>query len=336
MCRLRYLASLLLCALVVLATSGFKRATAPAERNAILISWDGALREHVKGDLAKKKLPNLARLAGEGALVDIDVTGHQTDTKAGHAQMLTGYEPALTGVYSNGRFDAIPRGYSIFERLQQAFGPSALTTIMLTAKDHNLGSQGPGLLSKAEPFHLTREAVTVWDGDQLRSAANVGGRAINYIDQYGKGRFFLFIHFKDIDANGHTHGEDSDDYDNALVECDYWLGRILEALKRKGIDDRTLVYVTADHGFNVGSKGHGHAPHIFLGSNDPQIRQAGQQRDITPTVLAAMGVDLSKITPPLPGKALSDEPLLRAVDGHVPGQVEAPVRGIEKRGVTGI
>ena len=84
---------------------------APA-KNAILISWDGMQREHLKEALAKGEMPNLAALIKEGALVDIDVT-HQTDTKAGHAQMLTGYDPDTTGVYSNGRFQPIPEGLTV-------------------------------------------------------------------------------------------------------------------------------------------------------------------------------------------------------------------------------
>jgi hypothetical protein len=90
--------SRLLFVAILLATSAFKPETRPEQRNAILISWDGALREHVRANVEKGKLPNLARLAGEGALVDINVTGHMTDTKPGHAQLLTGYDPNLTGV----------------------------------------------------------------------------------------------------------------------------------------------------------------------------------------------------------------------------------------------
>jgi predicted AlkP superfamily pyrophosphatase or phosphodiesterase len=292
-------------ALVLLGVTGFSAKTRPAERNAILISWDGALREHVRGDLARGKLPNLARLAKLGALVDIDVTGHQTDTKAGHAQMLTGYDPALTGVYSNGHFDPIPRGYSIFERLHQAFGKQGITTIMLTGKDHNLGSWPPGLLSHGEPYFLVRPGITVWDGDQMRPASVVGDKAVNYIRDYAKrGRFFLFIHFPDIDQNGHRYGEGSEAYDNALIECDGWLGKILAELENQGIDGRTLVYVSADHGFEVGTDHHGNAPHIFLATSDPSVAQAGQQRDIAPTILRAMGVDLGKVSPTLPGKPL--------------------------------
>jgi predicted AlkP superfamily pyrophosphatase or phosphodiesterase len=292
-------------ALVLVGTAAFNSKTRPQERNAILISWDGALREHIRDDLARGKLPNLARLAKSGALVDIDVTGHQTDTKAGHTQMLTGYGPELTGVYSDGKFDPIPSGYSIFERLVQAYGKQGITTIMLTGKDHNLGSRAPGLLSHGEPFFLSRAGITVWDGDQMRPASVVGEKAVNYVRSYAsKGRFFLFIHFADVDLGGHRDGEGSEAYDNALVECDRWLGKILTELETQGIDGRTLVYVSADHGFDVGTNHHGNAPHIILATSDPTVAQPGQQRDIAPTILSAMGVDLGKVSPALPGKAL--------------------------------
>jgi hypothetical protein len=41
--------------------SAFNGKTRPEERNAILISWDGALREHVRERSRRGKLPNLAR-----------------------------------------------------------------------------------------------------------------------------------------------------------------------------------------------------------------------------------------------------------------------------------
>jgi hypothetical protein len=65
-----------------------------------------------------------------------------------------------------------------------------------------------------------------------------------------------------------------------------------------------LIYVTADHGFDVGGKGHHKAPYVFLGTNDKQVSRNGTRADITPTVLDRLGVDLAKIDPPLDGESL--------------------------------
>ena len=66
---------LFLSVLVFVGATAFKTSTPPRQRSAILISWDGALREHVRANLARGKLPSLAKLVSIGALVDLDVTG---------------------------------------------------------------------------------------------------------------------------------------------------------------------------------------------------------------------------------------------------------------------
>ena len=53
--------------------------------NAILISWDGAQRNHINELLTTKKLPTIQMFKDTGALVDITVEGHPTETGPGHA-----------------------------------------------------------------------------------------------------------------------------------------------------------------------------------------------------------------------------------------------------------
>ncbi|MFQ6088305.1 MAG: alkaline phosphatase family protein, partial [Candidatus Methanofastidiosia archaeon] len=79
----------------------------------ILLSWDGVQRDHLYELLERGELSNLATLIEEGSIVDIEITDHLTDTKAGHTQMLTGYSPDETGVYSNNIFKPIPEGLTI-------------------------------------------------------------------------------------------------------------------------------------------------------------------------------------------------------------------------------
>ena len=111
-------------------------------RNVILFGWDGAQRDHVKECLGRKELPNLQKLIDDGVLVDIDIEG-KTDTKAGWAQILTGYYPEVTGVYSNREYQPIPKGLSIFERLESHFGPDKFVTAAVIGKSGNVGAAGP-------------------------------------------------------------------------------------------------------------------------------------------------------------------------------------------------
>jgi len=344
----------------------FDPATPPAERNAILFSWDGVQREHLKECLSRNELPNLAALIKEGGMVNMDVTSHNTDTKAGHTQMLTGYDPDVTGVMSNGKFKAIPVGYSIFERLDQTYGKDKIVTIMLTGKTHHVGScppstpeaiadaktklqqiqagrpkgrkaaqvastttgvsdldaaaqaqqkqkakvQGLNAIiqnSDGEPFYNTVKALDVWDGEKGRDYTVVGPLMLGYMDKYGKDRFCAFFHFSDPDHKGHNKGENSPEYNQAIVDCDKMLGDCVSKLKALGIYDKTMVFVTADHGFDEGKTSHSNAPTVYLAADLKSLTKDGDQRDIVPTMLTEMGVDVSKIEPKMKGNVLTSK-----------------------------
>jgi len=350
----------LLLAALSLPALGFDPATPPAQRNAILFSWDGVQRDHLNECLARNELPNLSALIAEGKMVKIEVTNHKTDTKAGHTQMLTGYDPDVTGVFSNGKFKAIPEGLSIFERLEKRFGDDNITTLMVTAKTHHVGSCAPstpkqiaeakrqlkelgtvkqqvqdpdaerqrqaaaGAARRArqataarqrleaiirndagEPFYLTTKNVDVWDGEKGRDNTVVGPLMMGYLDKYAKGRFFAFYHFSDPDHMGHNHGENSQQYTDAIIACDKWLGETVKKLKALGIYDKTMLFVNADHGFDEGKKGHGNAPYVYLAANLKSLTRDGDQRDIVPTILTEMGVDTAKFESKLKGAVLT-------------------------------
>ncbi|MHC4983371.1 MAG: alkaline phosphatase family protein, partial [Planctomycetota bacterium] len=116
--------------------------TPESPRNIILFGWDGAQREHVKEALERGELPILKKLADEGAMVDIDIYG-VTDTKAGWSEIITGYGPKKTGVYSNRKYQPIPEGYSVFERLEKHFGDDAFVTVAIIGKSRHCGERNP-------------------------------------------------------------------------------------------------------------------------------------------------------------------------------------------------
>ena len=304
-----------------------------AQRNAILFSWDGVQREHLMQCLSRNELPNLAALIKEGNLVNIDVAGHQTATKPGHVQMLTGYDPDVTGTKSNAEFKIIPNGLSIFERLENAFGSDKIATIMITGCSHHIGDCPPSKpeeIEKAkaelatldldsverenrtfviqntqgEPWYHVTRSIDFWDGEVRRYSDINGPIMLKALDKYGKGRFFAFFHFRDPDHEGHTYGENSEQYTHAIIDCDKWLGKAAAKLKELGVYGKTMVFVTSDHGFDEGTKGHSNASRVTLAAN-LKIVKSGDQRDITPTILAEMGVDISNSRPKYKGVVLT-------------------------------
>jgi hypothetical protein len=323
-------------------------------RNIILIGWDGAQRAHVQEALARGELPTLKKLSEEGALVDIDVITGATDTKAGWTQILTGYNPEVTGTYSNGRFRDCPAGLSVFERLKAQFGSEKFAALAVIGKSSHCGEirepfkkpleevekektgqkatgkkpaqPGAGkqaggkvveengvkyLVFEGSPYYTMHKSCDVWEYG-LMLDGKVGARALEVLEQYKDKPFFFFVHFAEVDHKGHAAGENSKEYTDALISGDTWTGKIVEKLKSLGLYDKTLVYVTADHGFDEDKKSHGNAPYVFLGTNDPKVKRSGMRQDIAPTILDRFGVDLGRLQPPLDGEPLT-KPAIKPV-----------------------
>lgn len=164
------------------------------------------------------------------------------------------------------------------------------------------------------PYFTMHKSCDVWEFG-LEEDQKVGSRVIELLGSYTNKPFFFFVHFAQVDHKGHLFGENSQEYNDALISNDTWTGKIIEKLKELGVYDSTLIYVTADHGFDEGAKAHHYAPYVFLATNDPQVRCAGMRQDIAPTILSRFGVDVGKIDPPLTGEPLTadaNKPVLKA------------------------
>ena len=311
-------------------------------RNIILFGWDAAQRNHLKECLGRNELPNLKKLSDEGTLVEIDIEG-TTDTKAGWTQILTGYYPTVTGVYSNGLYQPVQKGLSIFERLEKHFGADKFVTVAVIGKKGHVGEIDPPQKirldteesSKKEgqkevqpgagkkpagkiieengikyrfipgsPYYNMYTALEVWEFG-LMEDQKVGTLALKLLEKYKDKPFFFFVHFATVDHQGHKFGENSKEYNDALISNDLWTGKIIQKLKDLGLYDKTFVYVTADHGFDEDKMGHSNAPYVFLATNDKMVCRNGLRQDVAPTILDRFGLDLSKLDPPLSGVPLT-------------------------------
>jgi hypothetical protein len=274
----------------------------PTTNQALLISWDGAQRAHVREMLAAGRLPHLQRLIRQGGFAETQVRGHATETLTGHTEILTGYRPSDLGVYRVDDFRVIPHDLTVFVRLETHFAAEGFTTVWVSGKADRMRA-GPG-----EVWSDTKAHVDVWEGDVNRGNEVTGPLAVSLLEAHaapGAG-FFAFVHFKEPDSVGHRFGENSPEYDAGLIAVDAWLGRMRRTLDEQGVGATTAVFVTTDHGFNEGGLRHKRAPDAWLATNWAPLRD-GAQWDVAPTVLWACGVDWRDYLPPFPGRPLWTE-----------------------------
>ena len=300
---------ILLCLLILLITTACEKQDEnllKPEFNVLVIGWDGVQRDHLyecynqELEQCPDGLPNLKELSNDN-IFNMTITNGATDTKAGWAQILTGLNAEKTGVYDNLNFQAIPEGYSIFEKLESNFD---IVTFFIVGKGNHIG-----LFCKGDdnPFAKKNSKNLYMDDDfpwcnakkamdffqnALGENENVAYLTLQKLDEYKDKKFFGFIHFQDPDHTGHDYGENSAEYTLKIVDDDLWLGKIVDKLKELGVYENTYIYVVTDHGFDENEKGHSSAPYGFFATNDPNIVRSGDRKDLTPTILKKYGLEL--------------------------------------------
>jgi hypothetical protein len=265
-------------------------------------------------------------------------------------------------VYSNRKFEPIPVGYTIFEHMEKALGADNVETRAMIGKKGHVDVDGPtkvpyekwlkrearqkkvdkakpGLgnlaggkiveengqkyvVTPGKPYYNTKDHMDMFVNGLIENE-KVGDMALKNLEECKDKRFLFFVHFAEPDHSGHKHGENSQEYSDALKSDDAWTGKIITKLKELGIYDKTLVYVVVDHGFNEGQSGHSYAPYVFVSTNGKQVtRKAGGREDIAPTVLKRFGIELAKIEPKLDGFPLDEAAPARLAPAEKPSGTE--------------
>ena len=123
---------------------------------------------------------------------------------------------------------------------------------------------------------------------------------------------FLFIHFSGVDAAGHGIGWGTSAYYSAIQKIDTQIGQILKAIKEAGMEDNTVVIVTADHGGI--NKGHGgktleemEIPWIIYGKGvkkGEELTQSIMTYDTAATIAWIFGLKMPQVWIGRPVKAV--------------------------------
>ena len=122
-----------------------------------------------------------------------------------------------------------------------------------------------------------------------RRAATTTDRALGWLTQHGRERFFLWVHYYDPHdpyepPEPYKSQYPRDPYSGEIAYTDEQVGRILDYLGGQNLADRTLVIVVGDHG--EGLNDHGEATHgIFLYDDTMHV----------PLIIAGPGVPAGKV-----------------------------------------
>lgn len=148
-----------------------------------------------------------------------------------------------------------------------------------------LGKDHPELLTKLKPSHGHDMAIVngisrigymkgggkaLWMDENI--ADTIAAKAIRFIDEHNEKPFFLYVGTNDIHVPRYPHDRFRDKSGmgyrgDAILQFDWTVGQIMEALDRNGIRENTLVILTSDNG-----------PVVDDGYKDQSVEQLGDHR----------------------------------------------------------
>ncbi len=341
--------------------SGTRNRGAPCPGcNVVLISMDTVRADHLSLYGYKRKTsPNLDRFAKK-AFVFESAISQTAWTLPGHGAMMTGLYPSRLGV----------QRYPALRRLPEV---ETLASVFKKAGYETAGFTGGGFV--AAHFGFDR-GFDVYSSKGRRFDHNMND-ALAWLERHRDGPFFLFVHGYDahrpyysnpsdrravgIDDSGpreirgfcsRTQRRRPDNlelivgyYDAAIHHADRFVGRLFDALKRLGLDRRTVVLVTSDHGEEFFE--HGHCDHVRFLYQEVirvpyilRIPGAGRPRRIAGVVPASISVartllDAVGVANNMPGVSLL--PVVLGKRGPFEGvfsETESPLGALGSRGAT--
>jgi arylsulfatase A-like enzyme len=260
--------------------SGIVKA-APVE-HVIVISIDGLRPDAISA----KRMPNLQRLIRQGTHVSNAQTVRPSITIAAHVSMFTGLDSKRHKVTGK----TFGRGYYEQPTVFSIAKAAGLTTAMFFSKKKLDFLANPDNLDFVYGPQRHRKISVDTSADAIANAFDTAWSSKKYA--------LTFIHLREPDKAGHWWGWMSKAYLRAATNADRAVGRILATVAHAGVQEKTAVLVTADHG------GHGRShrkrkseimtiPWIMVGPNTPAgiaIEKTTYIYDTAPTVLALLNL----------------------------------------------
>lgn len=300
------IAVFLLLSVVPLLWVGCGRGPKRTVDNVILITLD-TTRADALGAYGNRRVrtPVLDQLAHEGHLFE-QAFSHAPITLPSHSSLLSGRLPTQHGVRNNIAY-AFPAGEkSLASRLGAAgFATGAFVSSFIL--DSRFGLDVGFDVYEDDIVHYeekgSQQEITT------RRAHVTTDLFLGWLEQQ-PGRFFGWVHFYDAHwpyepPLPFLQAYADQPYLGEIASMDLEIGRIVRFLKEKGLAERTLVVITADHGESFAE--HGEATHGFFcyaatthvplilsqplyGSPGERFDHVVQGIDLVPSLLEALGL----------------------------------------------
>ena len=288
--------------------------------------------------------PHLDALAAQGVLFE-QAHASSPNTLPSHASIMSGLQPYRHHVRENGVGKLGDELVTLAERLRAAGYTTgaevadvvlARTTRIDQGFEHFRDTTAAGVdlqtLRVSPDGTLSDPSVAAaGDGAKLvdlhtRSGSDITRSGVEFLREHGDKPFFLWLHYWDAHwpyapPTPYASQFGGDRYAGEVAYVDASFAGVLGELEKLGLDDRTLVVVTGDHGEGLGEHGESrhsylvyqstmHVPLIFTGPRVARGRRVTtpvETVDIAPTILAWAGLE--------PNTAESGRSLLPAFEG---------------------
>lgn len=275
----------------------------PRGPNVLLVTIDTLRADYVGAyGRAQAETPTLDALAAEGVLFE-QAMATAPITLPSHTSILTGLYPPRHGVRHNAVHVLREELRTIAEVFHDAgYATGAFVAAEVLSKDFGLSQ---GFDEYDDQMGAERSSSS---GFAERKATAVSDVAIDWLSRTDR-PFFAWVHYYDVHSDyappePYRTRHAGNPYDGEVAYVDAQLARVLEALKRSGRYEQTLIAVTADHGEGLGQHGEGshtfliydsvmHVPMILRGPGLPRAKRVSavaSNAALAPTLAALAGL----------------------------------------------
>ena len=244
------------------------------------VLWDGLNANALRAAIDAGEAPNVAALAERGTALDGGIlASYPSATLANHTTIGTGAMPGHSGIIHNEwrcagtgehrnlldlaqMFDACTHLADGVETLHEAVHrtfPDAWTGATHEFCDRGADFSSFRAMAARERLPYARGDEEFprdgewWDrSPRYRQMTRVDETALRCAVEFWSADHpvprFAFCSFALTDESGHESGPHSAQVRAAIRDCDERLGRLLDAIERRGVLDDTTVVLVADHG----------------------------------------------------------------------------------------